>query len=78
MVRYHIVSSDDGSFLAEIEIADGIAEMYNPYTSFGTNVFIGLEEDLLYAELHDWATFELGIDHEDANLTNENETVILW
>ena len=78
MKRYHILSSDDGSFLAEIELSDGIAEMYNLHTEFGTNAFAGLEGDLLYAELHDWATFELGIDHEDAYLTDEDETETLW
>lgn len=78
MVRYHVVSSDDGSFLAEIELANGLAEMYNTYDEFGTNFFGSLKGDTLYAELHDWATFELGIDHDDAILTDEGELEVLW
>lgn len=78
MRRFHVLSADDGSLLAEIELADGIAEMYNTYTEFGTDIFTGLDGEILYAELHDWATAILGIDHEDAYLTDEDETETLW
>ena len=78
MVRYHVVSSDDGSFLAEIELANGLAEMYNTYDEFGTNFFGSLKGETLYAELHDWATAMLGIDHDDADLTDEDELEVLW
>jgi len=78
MKRYHILSSDDDTFLAEIELKNGLAEMYNLYTSYGTSLFSEPEGETLYAELLSWACFELGIDNEDACITDEDETEVLY
>ena len=75
--HYHLLDSEDGWFLLEIEVCDGLAEFSDPYSHDFTMDVEGLHGEQLYKELHDHAAFELGLDHEDCYLTDENESTIL-
>ena len=75
---YHILDQEGGEFLAECTVKDGIAELYNDATDYGTETMQEVEGEGLYREIIDFAAWALGVGHGDIYLTDEDETRILW
>lgn len=70
---YHALRSDDGNFLAEIQLEKqtGVAEIVTPELS--SFAFVGGRR-----EICDEVAAILGIDVGDVYLTNEDDTAILF
>lgn len=79
MPTIHVLSSENGEFLAAFERHE-FGNVWDFWAEDGTDSTFHshAKGNDLFREMEDFASFELGLSAEDLYLTNEDETEILW